>query len=69
MIVLGVMPDYRHTGVALGSTRCTLMRPNAHRRRAARWGWTLEVNEPINRALEGMGAEIKGRYRVYERAL
>lgn len=30
-------------------------------------GWTLEVNEPMNRALEGMGAEIKRRYRVYER--
>jgi hypothetical protein len=38
-------------------------------------GWrVLEVqlqslNEPMNRALEGMGAEIKRRYRVYERAL
>ena len=32
-------------------------------------GWTLEVNEGMNRALEGMGAEITRRYRVYERAL
>jgi hypothetical protein len=29
----------------------------------------LEVNEPMNCALEGMGAEIKRRYRLYERVL
>jgi len=32
-------------------------------------GWTLEVNESMNRALEGIGAEIKRRYPIYERAL
>ena len=30
-------------------------------------GWILEVNEPMNRAMEGMGGEIVRRYRVYER--
>jgi hypothetical protein len=29
----------------------------------------LETNTPMNRAMEGMGGEIKRRYRVYERAL
>jgi hypothetical protein len=32
-------------------------------------GWTLEVNEPMSRALEGMRAEIKRRYRMYEQDL
>jgi hypothetical protein len=32
-------------------------------------GWILETNTPMNRAMEGMGGEIKRRYRVYERVL
>jgi hypothetical protein len=32
-------------------------------------GWILETNTPMNRAMEGMGGEIKRRYRVYERTL
>jgi hypothetical protein len=35
----------------------------------AEMDWTLEVNEGMNRALEGMGAEITRRYRIYERTL
>ena len=31
-------------------------------------GWILETNTAMNRAMEGMGGEIKRRYRVYERA-
>jgi hypothetical protein len=30
-------------------------------------GWILETNTPTNRAIEGMGGEIKRCYRVYER--
>jgi hypothetical protein len=32
-------------------------------------GWILETNAPMNRAMEGMGGQIKRRYRVYERGL
>ncbi len=32
-------------------------------------GWILETNAPTNCAMEGMGGEIKRRYRVYERVL
>jgi hypothetical protein len=32
-------------------------------------GWILEVNEAMNRAMEGMGGEISKRYRIYELAL
>ncbi len=32
-------------------------------------GWILETNEPMNRAMEGMGGRVVKRYRMYERAL
>ena len=32
-------------------------------------GWILEVNEPMNRAMEGMGGKVVQRYRLYERSL
>ena len=32
-------------------------------------GWILETNEPMNRAMEGMGGKVVKRYRIYERAL
>ena len=36
---------------------------------AARQGWILETNEPMNRAMEGMGGKIVKRYRLYEKPL
>jgi hypothetical protein len=36
---------------------------------AGETGWILETNEPMNRAMEGMGATIVKRYRIYEKAL
>ncbi len=69
VIVLGVTPAYRHTGVA---ARLYQMHFDAAQRtpqKGGEMGWTLEVNEPMNRALEGMGAEIKRRYRMYEKNL
>ena len=30
-------------------------------------GWILETNEPMNRAMEGMGGKIVKKYRVYEK--
>ena len=32
-------------------------------------GWILETNEPMNRAMKGMGGEVVKRYRLYERSL
>jgi hypothetical protein len=32
-------------------------------------GWILETNEPMNRAMEGMGGEVVQRYRLYQRSL
>ena len=66
VIALGVKPRYQHLGVAAALYV-------EHIETAARvpqtWGemgWMLEVNEPMNRAMEGMGGEIVKRYRLYE---
>ena len=69
VIVLGVMPDYRHTGVAARLYQMHFDAAERTPQKGGEMGWTLEVNEPMNRALQGMVAEVKRRYRVYERAL
>ncbi len=69
VIVLGVTPAYRHTGVAARLYQMHFDSAERTPQKGGEMGWTLEVNEPMNRALEGMGAEIKRRYRIYERSL
>jgi GNAT superfamily N-acetyltransferase len=58
VIVLGVMPDYRHTGVAARLYQMHFDAAERTPQKGGEMGWTLEVNEGMNRALEGMGAEI-----------
>jgi GNAT superfamily N-acetyltransferase len=69
VFALGVKPAYQHMGVAAA----LYVR---HRETAARMpqkggttGWILETNEPMNRAMEGMGGKVVKRYRIYEREL
>jgi hypothetical protein len=69
VIVLGVKSDYRHTGVAARFYQMHFDAAERTPQKGGEMGWTLEVNEPMNRAMEGMGGEIKRRYRVYERVL
>jgi GNAT superfamily N-acetyltransferase len=69
VLALGVKPSYQHTGVAAALfVRHIEVAPRV----GMPWGdqgWILEVNEPMNRAMEGMGGEIVKRYRLYERPL
>jgi GNAT superfamily N-acetyltransferase len=70
VFALGVRHDYRHTGVAAGLYLKHL--EAAQQPGAITWGemgWILETNEPMNRAMEGMGGKVVKRYRVYERSL
>ncbi|MFN8161627.1 MAG: hypothetical protein U0R52_11365 [Solirubrobacterales bacterium] len=70
VFALGVKHAYRHTGVAASLYL-------KHIEEAARpggivggeMGWILETNEPMNRAMEGMGGEVVKRYRIYEKGL
>lgn len=69
VFALGVKPAYQHTGVA---ARFYEMHFDSAERTPQTWGemgWILETNEPMNRAMEGMGGKVVRRYRFYERPL
>jgi GNAT superfamily N-acetyltransferase len=66
VLALGVKPRFQHLGVAAALyVRHLQVAPRV----GQIWGdmgWILEVNEPMNRAMEGMGGEVVKRYRLYE---
>jgi hypothetical protein len=64
-----VKKDYRHTGVAAGLYLKHLAAADPEGIPAGEAGWILETNRPMNRALEGMGARVVKRYRIYEKAI
>ncbi|HEU5062869.1 MAG TPA: hypothetical protein VFT79_06920 [Solirubrobacterales bacterium] len=70
VFALGVKHDYRHTGVAAGlyleHIKLAAQPDKIH---WGEMGWILETNEPMNRAMEGMGGKIVKKYRLYERSL
>jgi GNAT superfamily N-acetyltransferase len=66
VFALGVKPQYQHLGVAAA---LYVEHMQVAKRAPQKWGemgWILEVNEPMNRAMEGMGGEVVKRYRLYE---
>jgi hypothetical protein len=69
VFALGVKNDFRHGGVAAGLYLRHLEEASPDGVPAGETGWILETNEPMNRAMEGMGGEIVKRYRIYERNL
>jgi GNAT superfamily N-acetyltransferase len=69
VIVLGVKAEYRHTGVAARLYQMHFDAAERTPQKTGEGGWTLENNDAMNRAYEGMGGEIKRRYRIYERLL
>jgi GNAT superfamily N-acetyltransferase len=69
VFALGVKPEYQHTGVAARFYQMHFDAAERTHQKGGEMGWILEVNKPMNRAMEGMGGEIKRRYRVYERLL
>jgi len=70
VFALGVKQAYHHTGVGAGLYLKHL--EAAHEPGTAEggeMGWVLETNEPMNRALEGMGGSVVKKYRVYEKPI
>jgi GNAT superfamily N-acetyltransferase len=69
VFALGVKPEYQHWGVAAAlyvrhiETAAEVGMPGGET------GWILETNEPMNRAMEGMGGEVIKKYRLYELGL
>jgi GNAT superfamily N-acetyltransferase len=69
VFALGVKPAYQHTGVAARFYQMHFDAAERTPQKGGEMGWILEVNRPMNRAMEGMGGQIVRRYRVYERLL
>ncbi|MCX5866650.1 MAG: N-acetyltransferase [Proteobacteria bacterium] len=66
---LGVIPEYRKSGIASLFYLETLM---TGKRLGFEWGemsWILDSNEQMNRAIRLMGGEVYKTYRIYEKAL
>lgn len=69
VFALGVKHDYQHAGVAAALYIRHLENASPDGVYGGECGWILEVNDPMNRAMEGMGGEVVKRYRLFERAL
>jgi GNAT superfamily N-acetyltransferase len=69
VFALGVKHDYQHLGVAAALYEKHVQNAATIGPRGGHMGWILEVNEPMNRAMEGMGGKVVQRYRLYEKPL
>ncbi len=70
VFALGVKRAYHHTGVGAGLYLKNLAAGAAPGGIVGgEMGWVLETNEPMNRALEGMGGTVVKKYRLYEQAI
>ncbi len=69
VFALGVKDAYQHLGVAAALYERHVQTAAAVGPRGGHMGWILETNDPMNRAMEGMGGHVVQRYRIYERAL
>ncbi len=65
VFALGVKPEYQHTGVAAALYARHFDMAAATPQKGGEMGWILEVNKPMNKAMEAMGGEIVKRYRIY----
>jgi GNAT superfamily N-acetyltransferase len=69
VFALGVKHDYRHSGVAAGLYLKHLEAASPDGIPGGEMGWILETNEPMNRAMEGMGGKVVKKYRIYEKEI
>lgn len=69
ILALGVKNAYQHTGVAAALYVRHVENTDPDGVMQGDAGWILETNEPMNRALEGMGGRITKKYRLYEKSL
>jgi len=67
VFVLGVRPEYQHTGVAAGLYVEHYRMAQETPQKGGEMGWILESNTAMNRAMEAMGGRIVKRYRLYEK--
>ncbi len=68
-ILMGVLPDYRKMGIDMGMVYKTMLAAFGKGITHGECSWILADNRPMNRILEGYGADCYKTYRVYEKKL
>ncbi len=66
MPLMGVLPEYRRMGIDLALVYRTMKATFEQGITAGELSWILDDNKPMNRILEGYGAEVYKTYRIYE---
>ena len=69
VFALGVRNEYQHLGVAAALYERHIETAAGRGPRGGHMGWILETNEPMNRAMEGMGGRVVQKYRIYRQML
>ncbi|MGH2986138.1 MAG: GNAT family N-acetyltransferase [Solirubrobacterales bacterium] len=69
VFALGVKSDYQHLGVAAALYERHVQTAVRAGPRGGHMGWILETNDPMNRAMEGMGGRVVQKYRIYRQPL
>ena len=68
-ILMGVLPEYRKLGIDVGMVYRTMQAAFAKGITRGECSWILADNRPMNRILEGYGADCYKTYRVFEKKL
>ena len=68
-MLMGVLPEYRTLGVDMALVYQTMTTAFANGITCGECSWVLADNGPMNRIMEGYGADMYKTYRVYEKAL
>jgi len=68
-ILMGVLPEHRTLGIDMAMVYRTMQAAFAKGVTAGECSWILADNVPMNRILEGYGADKYKTYRVYEKAV
>jgi len=68
-ILMGVLPEYRKLGVDMVMVYQTMQAAFAKGITAGECSWILADNAPMNRILDGYGADRYKTYRVYEKVV
>jgi GNAT superfamily N-acetyltransferase len=66
-ILMGVLPEYRRLGVDMALVYRTMVAGFANGITTGECSWILADNAPMNRILEGYGADMYKTYRIYEK--
>ena len=66
-LLMGVLPEYRKLGVDMAMVYRTMQAGFSKGITSGECSWILEDNIPMNRILEGYGADCYKTYRIYEK--